>query len=151
MRLVTLSLIALCAAFGATPDLNGNWKLNVAKSEFGQFPAPSTMTQKITQTEPKVAVETKMASDMGEFSFNANYSTDGKETTNQGFGGTDVKSTAKWDGDSLLIESKGTMGDNAYTMKDKWTLSEGGKILTIQRKFSSSMGDIDQRMVLEKQ
>jgi len=36
-------------------------------------------------------------------------------------------------------------------MKDKWTLSEGGKVLTIQRTFSSGMGDVTQKMVFDKQ
>jgi hypothetical protein len=151
MRLVTLALIAVSAGMAATPDLTGDWKLNSAKSDFGQFPAPSSMTQKVTHAEPKVTVEIKMASDMGEFALNNTYSTDGKETTNQGFGGSEAKSVAKWDGETLLIDTKGTFGDTAYTMKDKWTLSEGGKVLTIVRKYSSAMGDIDQKIVLDKQ
>ncbi|HUA61893.1 MAG TPA: hypothetical protein VML19_24265 [Verrucomicrobiae bacterium] len=151
MRLVTLSLIAVSACFAATPDLSGDWKLNTTKSEFGQFPAPSSMTQKVSHAEPNLTVETKMASDMGEFAINAKYTTDGKECTNQGFGGSEAKSTVKWDGDALLMETKGSFGDNQYTMKDKWTLSEGGKVLTIQRTFSSGMGDVTQKMVFDKQ
>jgi hypothetical protein len=36
-------------------------------------------------------------------------------------------------------------------MKDKWTLSPDGKALTINRHFASSMGELDQKIVLEKQ
>ncbi len=151
MRLVTFALFAACAAFAATPDLSGTWKLNSSKSDFGQFPAPSSLTQKISHAEPKLTIELKMASDMGEFNVTSNYTTDGKESTNQGFGGSEAKSTAKWDGEALLIETKGAFGDNAYTMKDKWMLSDGGKVLTIQRRFSSAMGDVDQKIVLDKQ
>ena len=61
-------------------------------------------------------------------------------------GASEAKSTAKWDGEALLaLETKGAMGDNAYTMKDKWTLSHNGKLLTINRHFSSAMGEMDQR------
>ena len=151
MRLVTLALIAASASFAAAPDLNGTWKLNAAKSEFGQFPPPSSMTQKVTHAEPKLTVSVKMAGDQGEFEFSSNYTTDGKECTNQGFGGSEAKSVLKWDGETLLIDTKGSFGDNAYTMKDKWVVSEGGKVLTIQRRFSSSMGDVDQKLVMEKQ
>ena len=151
MRLVALTLLAAAAGFAATPDLSGDWKLNTSKSDFGQFPAPSSMTQKVSHSEPKIAVSVKMVSDMGEFEFTANYTTDGKECTNQGFGGSETKSTVKWDGDALLIDTKGAFGDNAYTMKDKWTLSESGKVLTINRHFASSMGEMDQRIVLDKQ
>ena len=151
MRLLTLALVAASAAFAAAPDLTGNWKMNSAKSDFGQFPPPSGLTQKIAHAEPKLTVEVKMATDNGEFNFASNYTTDGKECTNQGFGGSEMKSVLKWDGETLVIDSKGAFGDNAYTMKDKWTLSEGGKILTILRHFSSGMGDVDQKIVLEKQ
>jgi hypothetical protein len=151
MRLIAVALLAAAASYGAAPDFNGNWKLNSAKSEFGQFPAPGGMTQKVAHAEPKLSVQVKMASDQGEFEFSSNYTTDGKECTNPGFGGAETKSTAKWDGESLVIETKGAFGDNAYTMKDKWTLSEGGKVLTVQRHFAGGMGEMDQKMVFEKQ
>jgi hypothetical protein len=151
MRFLTIALLAASAAFAATPDLSGSWKLNASKSEFGQFPAPSSMTQKVTHAEPKLTVAMKMSSDMGDLDLTSNYTTDGKECTNQGFGGSEAKSVVKWDGDALLMETKGTFGDNAYTMKDKWTLSEDGKVLTIVRHFSSGMGDLDQKLILEKQ
>jgi hypothetical protein len=144
-------LIIASAAFAAAPDLSGDWKLNTTKSDFGQFPAPGSMSQKVTHAEPKLTVEMKMSGEMGDFNTTSTYTTDGKESTNPGFGGSETKSTAKWDGDTLLIESKGSFGDNPYTMSDKWTLSEGGKVLTIQRKFSSGMGDVVQKLVLEKQ
>jgi hypothetical protein len=151
MRFAALVLLAASAALAAAPDLSGNWKLSGSKSDFGQFPAPSGMTQKITHAEPKIKLEVKMSSDMGDFEFASTYTTDGKESTNQGFGGSEAKSTAKWDGETLLMETKGAFGDSAYTMKDKWNLSDGGKVLTILRHFSSSMGEADQKLVFEKQ
>jgi hypothetical protein len=151
MRLVTLALIAAAASFAAVPDFSGSWKMNASKSDFAQFPAPSSMTAKVTHAEPKLTFETKMSSDMGDLDFTANYTTDGKECVNPGFGGSETKSVAKWDGQTLLIDTKGSFGDNEYTMKDKWTLSEDGKILTVLRRFSGANGDMDQRLVFEKQ
>jgi len=151
MRLVTIALIAASTVFAAAPDLSGTWKLNASKSSFGQFPAPEAMTQKVTHAEPKVKLETTMTTQQGDVNFTSNYTTDGKESTNQGFGGSETKSTAKWDGNTLLVETKGSFGDNTFTMKDKWTVSEGGKVLTIDRTFSSQMGDVSQKMVFDKQ
>jgi hypothetical protein len=151
MRIVTLAFVATSVAFAATPNLTADWKLNTSKSDFGQFPAPSSMTQKVTHAEPKLTVDVKQTSDRGEVNFTASYTTDGKECTNKGFGGSDVKSVVKWDGETLNIETKGTFGDNAFTMKDKWTLSADGKVLTILRHFSSSMGEMDQKMTFDKQ
>jgi hypothetical protein len=87
---------------------------------------------------------------MGEFEFDSNYTTDGKECSNDLFGNP-VKSTLKWDGDALLIDAKGKFGDNDFTIEDKWTLSDDGKTLTIVRRFQSSMGEGEQTLVLEKQ
>src|SRR5262249_21229207 len=150
MRLVTLALIVASAGLAATPDLSGSWKLNSSKSDFGQFPAPSSLTQKVTHAEPKLTVALKMSSDMGDVDLTSNYTTDGKECTNPGFGGSDAKSVTKWDGDALVMETKGAFGDVAYTLKDKWTISEDGKMLTIVRHFSSAMGELDPKIRLDQ-
>lgn len=144
-------LLGLCAATAAAkPNFTGNWKLNTAKSDFGQFPAPSSMTQTVTHDDPSLKVATKMATDNGDFDFDSVYSTDGKETTNT-FGPNEMKSVAKWDGDVLTTQTKGSFGDSEVTINDKWTLSADGKVLTIQRHFVSSQGEMDQKIVLEKQ
>lgn len=150
MRLLTLALLAASAAFAST-DFTGSWKLNSAKSDFGQLPKPSALTEKVTHADPKLTIETKMAGDQGEFAFSATYSTDGKETTNQSFGGSQAKSVANWDGETLVIDTKGSFGDNPYAMKERRSLSPDGKVLTIQRHFSSPMGDADQKIVLDKE
>ena len=134
----------------AKPNFAGDWKLNAAKSEFGQFPAPSSMTQKITHEDPSLKISVKMSTDNGDMNWEANYKTDGTETSNQ-FGPNEMKSKTTWDGDTLVINTKGQFGDNEMTMQDKWTLSADGKTLTVVRHWSSSMGDMDQKMVLEKQ
>jgi hypothetical protein len=124
--------------------------LNAAKSDFGQFPAPSSMTQKATHDDPSLKVATKMATDNGDFDFESTYSTDGKETSNS-FGPNPMKSVAQWDGDTLTIQTKGQFGDSEVTISDKWTLSEDGKTVTIQRHFASARGELDQKLILEKQ
>lgn len=149
--LAGMALFGLAAMSAyAKPNFSGDWKLNTAKSDFGQFPAPSGMTQKVAHTEPSVKLATKMSTDNGDFDFESNYSSDGKETSNA-FGPNEMKSVAKWDGDALAIETKGDFGGNAIVIKDKWELSTDGKTLTIVRHFSSSQGEMTQKMVLDKQ
>jgi hypothetical protein len=82
--------------------------------------------------------------------FDSNYTTDGKECSNDMFGNP-VKSTVKWEGDTLLINAKRKFGDNDFTMQHKWTLSDDGKTLTIVRLFKSSMCEGEQKLVFEKQ
>ena len=148
----TLALLALAALPAlATPNFTGDWKLNASKSTFGQMPAPDSMTYKVTQSDPKLTVDTKQSSQMGEFARTNNYTTDGKESTNEGFQGSTMKSTAKWDGDTLAIDTKGTFGDNEVTIAQKWSLSADGKTLTIAQAIKSPQGEFEVKYVFDKQ
>ena len=151
-RLVVALLILGLAAIPAlaAPNLSGTFKLNVSKSDFGQAPPPNSMTRTVTHAEPKLKVVTRQSSDMGDSEFEANYTTDGKECTNV-MRGNPIKSTVKWDGDTLLVNSKSSYNGNDITITDKWSLSADGKTLTILRHFASSMGEMDTKLVLEKQ
>jgi hypothetical protein len=150
--LISLAIMALAALPAlAKPDFTGNWKLNTSKSTFGEMPAPDSMTYKITHADPKLTTATKQSGQMGEFEMQASYTTDGKEVTNQGFGGSPTKSVVKWDGDTLLIETKGQFGDNDFTMIQKWTLAADGKTLNVAQTFKSAMGEGEQKMVFDKQ
>jgi hypothetical protein len=68
-----------------------------------------------------------MSTDNGDFDFEASYTTDGKECTNR-FGPGEVKSILKWDGDALVVESKGSFGENDWTMKDRWNLAGDSRL-----------------------
>ncbi len=151
-RALTAAVLLLAASLAANakPNLTGDWKLNTEKSDFGQMPPPNSMTQKITHEDPNLQIQVKQSSEMGDFDFEAKYTTDGKECTNT-IRDNPSTSVVKWDGDELAFETKGKFGDNDFTMKDKWSLSEDGKVLTINRHFSSSFGEGDQKLILEKQ
>jgi hypothetical protein len=135
----------------AKPNFTGDWKLNTSKSDFGAVPAPDSMTSKIDHADPKISNVSKQSSPMGEIEIKTICTTDGKECTNEGFQGSTSKSVMKWDGDALLVETKGQFGDLDFTAKQKWTLSDDGKTLTIAQNFSTSMGDFTQTLVFEKQ
>ncbi len=145
---VALILVAVPAI--AKVDFSGDWKLNTGKSDFGQMPPPNSMTLKITHEDPKLTIASKQSSDRGDFEYTANYSTDGKETTNEMRGNTS-KSTAKWDGDAVVIDTKASFNGNDVNIQNRMSLSSDGKTLTQKRKFSSSQGDMEQTLVFEKQ
>jgi hypothetical protein len=150
--LIALAILALAGLPAlAKPNFTGDWKLNAPKSTFGQMPAPDSMTYKVTHADPKLSTAIKQSGQMGEFEMQASYTTDGKECTNEGFGGSTTKSVVKWDGDALVIETKGQFGDNEFTMTQKWTLSADGKTLNIVQTFKSDMGEGEQKLVFDKQ
>jgi hypothetical protein len=157
MRSFTLTLFsvlilgACMIAWGAAPpDLNGTWKANTAKSDFGPMPAPTSVVVKIEQKEPHIKSSTVISSDQGEFTVETELATDGTETTNQ-FGPTSMKTKARWEGNALMVESKGSGDSGDFTSKEKWTLSEDGKTLTVVRSWSGPMGEATQNMIYEKQ
>ena len=135
----------------AKPNFTGDWKLNIAKSTFGEIPAPDSMSYKIAHDDPKITSVNKQSGQMGEVETKTACTTDGKECTNEGFQGAVIKTMMNWDGDNLLVESKGKIGEIDFTSKAKWTLSADGKILTLAQNISTSMGDFAQTLVLDKQ
>jgi hypothetical protein len=149
--LAVLTACSLATALAAAPpNLSGTWKGNVAKSDFGQMPAPSSFSAKIDHKDPSLKVASTFVGDQGEMTFEMTFSTDGTETTNQ-MGPFTMKSKAKWEGNALLVESKGSSDNGEFTSKEKWTLSEDGKTLTIARTFSGPMGEMNQTVVHDKQ
>jgi ABC-type transport system substrate-binding protein len=154
IRLFPLALLTL--AFGmahaqAKPNFTGTWKVNVAKSDFGAMPAPDSRTDKITHEDPDLKLHVAQSGQMGDMTYDAVYTTDGKESTNS-INGNVFKSTVKWDGDDLSVDTKGSFNGMDVTIKDRWTLSEDGKTITVQRHLASaSMGETDQKVVFEKQ
>jgi hypothetical protein len=150
--LALFALLALAALPALTkPNFSGDWKLNTSKSTFGDIPGPDSMTNKISHADPKITSVSKQSGQMGEIEMNTTCTTDGKECTNEGFQGAPTKSTMKWDGDNLLVETKGQFGDLDFTLKQKWALSDDGKTLTVAQNISTSMGDFTQTLIFEKQ
>ncbi len=148
---LTGTVLLLCAVLAqAKPDFTGEWKMNAAKSDFGQMPPPSSYVQKITHKDPELKIAATMAGEMGEISNNYNCTTDGKECSNTIFN-SEMKSALKWDGDTLVIQSKADFQGNEVTITEKWALSEDGKTLTVNSHFSSQQGEGDMKVVLEKQ
>lgn len=145
----------LTAALGvvqaqAKPNLSGTWKVDVSKSDFGPLPAPDSQTEKISHEDPDVKVAVASSGQMGDLNYDLHYTTDGKETTNT-VAGNEMKSTAKWDGEELVVDTTGNFNGTDFTAKDRWTLSEDGKTLTQQRHISFAGGEGDMKVILEKQ
>jgi hypothetical protein len=134
----------------ASQNLSGEWKLNFAKSNYGKFPAPSSMTRKITHNDPKLILSTTQKGAQGEVTSHLAYTTDGKESVNQIAGG-ESKGIAQWIGDKLMIESSRDFQGMTLKQKDIWTLSDDGKTLTIDSHVSIPNGEFDIKQVFDRQ
>jgi hypothetical protein len=148
-----LSALILCTlAFGLAQvhgksNLSGTWKMDPDKSDFGHGPAPQSRIDRIRHNDPLLKDTITQSNRQGEMTYDMNYTTDGKESTNT-VRGNQVRSIAKWEGDDLVIESK--VGARAE-IKDRWTLSPDGKTITLRRHMTGPMGSTDQTILFEKQ
>ncbi len=137
---------------GSQPNFTGVWKLNISKSSFGQIPPPGSQTDTIDDSEPSVKIaEDQKGGMMGDMNLTTTVSTDGKETTSTGMGGTPVTSIAHWDGIALVIDSKTSFQGSDVKIKDTYTLSSDGKTLTEVTHIESGMGNFDTTSVYDKQ
>lgn len=149
--LVGAILVASAGAVSAQgTDFSGTWKLNVEQSNFGQMPAPSSLTQTVTHEGSTVKAAVKQTGDFGDMAFDFTFNTDGTESVNE-TNGMQIKSIVKWDGPALLLDSTMDMQGTPITMKDRWTLSADGKQFVIDRKVESPMGPGEARIVFDKQ
>jgi hypothetical protein len=147
--LMIAAIICLCASIAAAqtkPDLSGTWKMNREKSKFADG-GPNAILIKIDHKEPAFTEEWTMSTPEGERSFQAKYTTDGKETEQEVMGRT-AKTSAKWEGNALVIEFKTDEG----FFKRKITLSADGKTITKVVTHSPGGGDpMEDTVVFEKQ
>ncbi|MGH7561756.1 MAG: hypothetical protein ACRENB_12150 [Gemmatimonadales bacterium] len=165
MRAAVLSLAALvtlAAAAGAQTktDFSGTWKRNAEKSDpiggpggggGGGGGGMGTSTSVVTQAADKIVIATTF----GENTRTLTYTLDGKESVNPGMRGGETRSTARWDGAALVIESTSTRstpsGDVTITSKEVRTISEDGKTMTVVTTSTSPMGEQTRKTVYDKQ
>jgi len=151
LSIISLTGLLLVTTFAQQkPDFSGTWKLNVAKSDFGVLPGPTSRTDVITHKDPSVSDSVSLENAEGKQQYTTSYTTDGKEVVNK-IGPREVKSTMKWAGSNLAVSSKLVYNDADVTGESTWALSGDGKTLTISIHYASAMGETDQKLLFEKQ
>jgi hypothetical protein len=141
--LVVAALLAMPLA--AAPNLSGSWMLNLAKSQYGQFPAPEVMVRQIQHKDPSLSMSTYQKGAQGEVTTELKYTTDGKPAVNG-----ENKGSAHWDNDKLVIETSREYQGTKLSQREEWTLSADGKTLTIATHVKLPNGEFDVKQVFEK-
>lgn len=135
---------------GAKPNFSGIWKLNVAKSDFGPIPGPEGETDTIEHNEPNLKLAVDRQDAQGKQQFELAMMVNGKEEAHK-LGDHDVKTTAQWEGNALVVSTKLMFQDNEVLMKSAYMMAPDGKTVNVNTHFSSAMGEADQKLVFEKQ
>jgi hypothetical protein len=143
--------VLLASSAFAAPNLTGDWKLNLAKSQYGLLPAPIEVTRKINLNGISLSMSTYQKSAQREATSELKYTTDGKVCVNKTASG-ESKGTAHWEGDTLIVESSQPNGAMEIKSHEAWTLSSDGRTLTILTHLTiPQQGEIDVKQVFEKQ
>jgi hypothetical protein len=150
MRKLFVSALVFAASALGAPNLTGEWKLNLAKSQYGAIPAPVEVTRKIKLEGVNLWMSTQQKTVQRDSTSELKYTTDGKVCSNKVSNG-ESKGTAHWEGDALIIESAQMNGPQELKSREVWTLTEDGKTLTIQTHLTLPQGGVDVKQVFEKQ
>jgi hypothetical protein len=144
MKLAVL-LLGAAAFAAAEPNFGGNWMLNGSKSEYGKFPKPEVMMRTVQHQGSSLSMSTYQKGTQGEVTTDLQYTTDGKPVKNG-----ENEGSARWDGETLVIESGREMQGAKLTQREIWSLSPDGKTLTISTHIKLPNGEYDVKQVFEK-
>jgi hypothetical protein len=132
IALAFINTIAISVKAQSKPEINGAWKMNLSKSKAEE--GIRGITVKFERQAASIHEDLSM------------FTPDGKESVNR-WGSRDVKSTAKIDGDSLLLEWKG----EGHSLLRKITVSQDGKTMTMIVRQITPGGEREDTIVLDKQ
>ncbi len=137
-------------ALADKPNFSGEWSLNIDKSNLGPMPPPTSMTRKVDHADPALSfTEAVVGSPQGDQTVTIKVTTDGKESTNQMMGNP-AKTTASWQGNTLVINMSMDFQGTEIKLTDKWELAEDGKTLTDNRHVVIPQGEFDITYILNK-
>lgn len=162
---LALLVLALGGALGyAAVDFSGTWLLDPEKSDQmqtarGGGPAGrgggAAATIVIEQTDNGITIKRVMTFQGNERTVEQKFTLDGKECTNPAaMGRGEYVASATWKDDTLVFE--GTMkmstqrGDMEIPMKEEYSLSADGKVLTVVTTRSGRQGQQSTKQVFNK-
>lgn len=134
-------------AMAPKPNFSGTWKMVAEKSDFGAMPAPHHYQQKIEHNDPNLKISITQEGQGGDQTSDYTYHTGGKETSNASRGGT-MKSKAKWDGETLVINSTLNIQGFDLPVVERYALADG--MLTLTRKMTTPNGELNTKIAMSK-
>ena len=141
-------IFTVAFAADSKPNLTGTCKMSLGKSDLGSTGIKSRI-DKIEHQEPQLKISTTQDDENAENTVAREYVTDGREMTHTVLGGK-RKSSAHWEGDVLVIETKVNVPNGGYTIRDRWVVADDRRTIRIERQFSNNQGRTE-RILLEKQ
>ncbi len=156
MRFLPLMLLAalmstVAVAQGGNPvNFSGVWVLNKEKSDFGPLPAPDSATYSIRHDGANLSLD----SDQDGSKKHLEFITDGQEHVTESDPESEIVTRVYWSGRQLVFDArrrpKPAHETTTVSWTSKWSLSENGKVFTIERQITTPQGPIAQMAVFDK-
>jgi hypothetical protein len=148
--ILALSLLALVnvATAADKPNFSGEWKMDPAKSNFGQLPPPTSFVRKIQHKDASLIIIEEQSANGMQSTTTRSMTTDGKPATLQ-LNGMAASCSAVWDGADVVAST--AMDAASLKFTDRMSLSADGKVLTSKVQIATPQGDADLTIVFNRQ
>jgi hypothetical protein len=148
--ILALSLVALVGVVTAAdkPNFSGEWKMDPAKSNFGQLPPPTSFIRKIQHKDPSLIIIEEQSANGMQSTTTRSVTTDGKPATLQ-LNGMAASCSAVWDGSDVIAST--AMDAAGLKFTDRMSLSADGKVLTSKVQIATPQGDAELTIVFNRQ
>jgi hypothetical protein len=154
---VAAAVVALALpSLAQDSNLNGTWKLNVAKSNFGQFPPPTSETDTITVSGNAFKQQFTSVSARGTQNGLRSCTIDGKEVNltpddpRVQLGAIKLsKMQCSWEGKAVVFLETANFNGGELTDKLTFTPSDDGKTMTMDSHITSATMNGDRKLVYD--
>jgi len=144
---LAIAAATLVATAQTRPDLNGIWKMNPVQSRFGDPDAtPKEVILNLDLQGQTLHETLTVVNAGGKSTVSLNYALGGGVSTNN-VDGEEIKSTASWSGEQLLLAWR----DKGGTFTRRFVFSDQGRKITVTTHDTSPDGETADLLVFEKQ
>jgi hypothetical protein len=148
IAVLAVLVLAGIAPAADKPNFSGVWKMNAAKSDFGQLPPPTSFVRKIEHAEPSLTIVENQSAGGADSTTTRKLTTDGKTSALE-LNGMAAACSAAWEGTDLIATT--TLDSAGLKFTDKMSLSANRKLLTSKIKIATPQGDADLTVVFDRQ
>lgn len=142
---------------GAKPNLTGEWKLNVAASDFGDVPPPTRQSEVVTQAGDEFAIAITIEREEMKQNYTLRFQAGGAEMPlakgsfpeEAPFRILGVK--GEWQGSVLLVTQRVSFQGAEGMVTSKYSLSADGKVLRKTTHVAMDAGAFDTKTVYDRQ
>ncbi len=138
------------ASAAATPDYSGTWELDPAKSDFGPQPAPARMVMRVRHAGTSLQIIGEVGTATAERRDSVVYALGGPAVAHEIANVGPSLTSAAVEGGQIVTRSTIRMQGAEIPVSSRWALAPDGRVLTVYRNVTTSMGELAMQLVFNK-